>query len=63
MTPKECFEFALKITSYVTNEECERRCDELISRLGLKSCSNVMCGDGKFIKGISGGERKRTTIG
>ena len=62
MTPKECFEFALKITSYVSNEECEEKVEELIGRLGLKSCKNTLCG-GKFVKGISGGERKRTSIG
>ena len=35
----------------------------MINSLGLKSCQNTLCGDGKYIKAISGGERKRTSIG
>jgi len=30
--------------------------------LGLKDCQNVKIGN-TFIKGVSGGERKRTSIG
>jgi len=34
----------------------------MIKRLGLQDCQNTMFG-GQFIKGLSGGERKRTAIG
>lgn len=36
--------------------------NEIINELGLDHCRNVYCG-GKFMKGLSGGERKRTSIG
>jgi len=54
--------FALQITTDYSYEECETKVEELIGRLGLKACKNTMNG-GKLIKGISGGERKRTSIG
>jgi ABC-type multidrug transport system ATPase subunit len=62
MTPRESFEFALKITTNLTNEQVKEKVDELVKRLGLRECQNTMNG-GKMIKGISGGERKRTSIG
>jgi ABC-type multidrug transport system ATPase subunit len=34
----------------------------MINRLGLKSCADTFNG-GKMVKGLSGGERKRTSIG
>ena len=34
----------------------------MIGRLGLEGCKDVMFG-GVLIKGLSGGEKKRTTIG
>ncbi len=36
--------------------------DDLIKRLGLESCKDVLYG-GDILKGLSGGEKKRTTIG
>ena len=34
----------------------------MIDKLGIRSCSNTKIG-GEIIRGISGGERKRTSIG
>ena len=34
----------------------------LIDELGLQKCADIPIGGG-FVKGISGGERKRTSIG
>lgn len=34
----------------------------MISKLGLKACQDTYNG-GKLLKGISGGEKKRTSIG
>ena len=34
----------------------------MIERLGLRACRDTYVG-GKYIKGLSGGERKRTSIG
>lgn len=50
------------MTSNSSDAECEARANALIKRLGLLSCKNTLVG-GKLIKGISGGERKRTSIG
>jgi ABC-type multidrug transport system ATPase subunit len=46
----------------VSREERQRIVEDLILELGLTSCADVKVGNA-FIKGISGGERKRTSIG
>lgn len=40
----------------------EEKVDDIIDRLGLHNCRNTRIG-GITVKGISGGERKRTSIG
>ena len=42
--------------------ECENLTTVMLDELGLKSCADVLIG-GELIKGISGGQRKRTSIG
>lgn len=36
--------------------------EDIIDKLGIQACSNTKIG-GELIRGISGGERKRTSIG
>ncbi|KAL3525271.1 hypothetical protein ACH5RR_013643 [Cinchona calisaya] len=43
------------------NQKCER-VDMIVKELGLERCRHTRIGGG-FIRGISGGERKRTSIG
>lgn len=62
MTVREQFEFALKITTNMTDRECNEKVDALIDRLGLQACQHTLIG-GRLLKGVSGGERKRTSIG
>lgn len=62
MTPRECLVFACRMTTRKTEPEVKKKVDALIDELGLKACQNTKIG-GHFIKGISGGERKRTSIG
>lgn len=62
LTPRECFTFAAKLTMKLSKRQLEDRVEELITDLGLGSCANTKIGNA-FIKGISGGERKRTSIG
>jgi ABC-type multidrug transport system ATPase subunit len=63
MTPRECFRFAVKMTSISTsNRDAEIRVDKMLARLGIEDCADTMIG-GHLMKGISGGERKRTSIG
>lgn len=39
-----------------------KRVDEIVSELRLSKCQNTKIG-GPLVKGVSGGERKRTSIG
>lgn len=62
MTVRECLEFAAKLKLKGTYEEKMIRVKELIKELRLDKCQNTKIG-GPLIKGVSGGERKRTSIG
>lgn len=45
-----------------TKQEQDKRVDDIISDLRLSKCQQTKIG-GPLVKGISGGERKRTSIG
>lgn len=62
MTVRECLEFAAKLKLKGTMESKLKRVEDLISHLRLNKCQNTKIG-GPLIKGVSGGERKRTSIG
>lgn len=62
LTVRECFQFAGKLTLNLSEDNMIRRVNELIIDLGLESCADVEIGN-SFAKGVSGGERKRTSIG
>jgi ABC-type multidrug transport system ATPase subunit len=62
MTPRESFEFAAKLRTGLSNTEIPNKAQEIIERLGLAECADTRIG-GVMLKGISGGERKRTSIG
>lgn len=62
MTPKEHFEFALRITSDKSTKEVNQKVQDVVQRLRLQDCKDTLVG-GKLIKALSGGERKRTSIG
>ena len=63
-TPREALRFSAKmrLPITVTPEQIETKVDVLLEELGLTGCSNIMIG-GPLIKGISGGQRKRTSVG
>ena len=61
-TVREALIFAAKLKLDVSNYEINLRVDDIILRLGLTSCQNTRVG-GIMSKTISGGERKRTSIG
>ena len=63
-TPREAliFSASMRLPSSTTSKEIETLVDKLIRELGLVDCCNVMIG-GPLIKGISGGQKKRTSIG
>ena len=62
MTVRECLAFAAKLKLTGTLEEKMTRVDEVIKDLRLTKCQNTKIG-GSLVKGVSGGERKRTAIG
>ncbi|PIK50797.1 putative ATP-binding cassette sub-family G member 2 isoform X2 [Apostichopus japonicus] len=56
------FSAALRLPEEITNEERKSRVDEVVIELGLTHCADTKVGT-EFIRGVSGGERKRTNIG
>lgn len=63
-TPREALHFSalLRLPASVNEEEREQRVNDLIISLGLSKCADTRIGN-VLIKGISGGEKKRTAIG
>jgi ABC-type multidrug transport system ATPase subunit len=63
-TPREAMRFSasMRLPSSVSAETIEARVTDLLEHLGLTACADVMIG-GELIKGISGGQRKRTSVG
>ena len=61
-TPRELLTFAARIRTNLDPVTISKRVESTINRLGLLSCANTRIG-GIFRRGISGGERKRTSIG
>ena len=62
MTPLECFTFAVKLRANLSPAKQLDKVDELLYRLGLWNCKDTKIGDA-VTKGLSGGERKRCSIG
>ncbi|EWS74861.1 ABC transporter family protein (macronuclear) [Tetrahymena thermophila SB210] len=63
MTVKECLQFAANLKTPGNQLEKDKVVQETIKILKLERCQNTLIG-GQFVKkGISGGERKRTSIG
>eukprot|EP00352_Strombidinopsis_acuminata_P003274 CAMPEP_0176380366 /NCGR_PEP_ID=MMETSP0126-20121128/31069_1 /TAXON_ID=141414 ORGANISM="Strombidinopsis acuminatum, Strain SPMC142" /NCGR_SAMPLE_ID=MMETSP0126 /ASSEMBLY_ACC=CAM_ASM_000229 /LENGTH=322 /DNA_ID=CAMNT_0017743637 /DNA_START=388 /DNA_END=1356 /DNA_ORIENTATION=+ len=62
MTPRESFKFAAKLRTNMTDEEIDFKVEQIIARLNLGACANSRIG-GFSLKSLSGGERKRTSIG
>ena len=62
MTPRELLTFAAKIRTNLNSTGIEKRVDKILIRLGLVDCQYTMIG-GFLRKGVSGGEKKRTSIG
>jgi ABC-type multidrug transport system ATPase subunit/ABC-type multidrug transport system permease subunit len=62
MTVRECLTFAARLKLTGTEEEKQARVNVMIATLKLTKCQNTRIG-GPLVKGVSGGERKRTSIG
>nr|DAD29867.1 TPA_asm: hypothetical protein HUJ06_031335 [Nelumbo nucifera] len=64
LTVEETLVFAafLRLPSNMSQQQKFARVDMIVKELGLERCRHTRIG-GAFVKGISGGERKRTSIG
>jgi len=64
MTPRELFTFSaqLRLPRGTTKQEITEMVDLVIEKLKMNSCADTKVG-GRMLRGISGGERKRTSIG
>ncbi|NXN88100.1 ABCG2 protein, partial [Bombycilla garrulus] len=64
MTVRENLQFsaALRLPSSITIKEKEERVTQIINELGLSKVADAKVGT-ELIRGVSGGERKRTNIG
>lgn len=63
-TPRESIRFSakLRLSKTMTDHELDSLTNKMLSSLGLEHCADTYCG-GALLKGISGGERKRTSVG
>jgi ABC-type multidrug transport system ATPase subunit len=63
-TPREAIMFSakLRLPRSTTDSQLEKLTNRMIEELGLTTCCDTIVG-GELIKGISGGERKRTSVG
>jgi ABC-type multidrug transport system ATPase subunit len=63
-TPREAIMFSatLRLPRSTPMSEKRELVEKMIVDMGLQSCANTFCGD-DMIRGISGGEKKRTAIG
>ena len=62
MTPIEAFFFAGKLRTTLDDKNLMKKIAQIVDRLGLINCQHTRIG-GIRLKGLSGGERKRTSIG
>lgn len=63
-TPRESIRFSAKLRLPKSTKEAQldQLASRMVNELGLSSCADTIVG-GPLIKGISGGERKRTSVG
>ena len=61
-TVEETLRFAAKLKTSLSTQMREEKVNDVIDRLGLSHCRHTRIGSA-LVKGISGGERKRVSIG
>ncbi|CAL5435811.1 unnamed protein product [Camellia sinensis] len=64
LTVRETLTYAalLRLPKTLTKQEKEKRAIDVIDELGLERCQDTVIGS-SFVRGVSGGERKRVCIG
>lgn len=65
MTPREIITFSanLRLPKHFTAEMKQQRIEEVLDELNLRKCENTPVGAPGLTRGVSGGERKRVSIG
>jgi ABC-type multidrug transport system ATPase subunit len=63
-TPREAIRFSakLRLPRSTTDSQLDKLTTRMLNELGLSSCADTIVG-GPLIKGLSGGERKRASVG
>lgn len=63
-TPREAIKFSakLRLPRSTKDSSIDKLVNRMLKELGLSACADTIVG-GPLIKGISGGERKRTSVG
>lgn len=61
-SPREAFYFSANMRLNISPAEKVQRVESLIVELGLSKCADTRVGNAQ-IRGVSGGERKRSSIG
>ncbi|KAI4527641.1 P-loop containing nucleoside triphosphate hydrolase protein [Schizophyllum commune Loenen D] len=63
LTVREMLHFAagLRLPKEMSKEQKRQKAEEVILKLGLRDCADTLIGS-EFIKGISGGEKRRVSI-
>ncbi|XQJ25948.1 ATP-binding cassette protein subfamily G, member 4, putative [Leishmania guyanensis] len=62
-TPREAIFFSARLRLGLDSSTARRRTADVIKRLSLTRCQDTILGIPGILKGVSGGERKRTNIG
>lgn len=57
------FTALLRLPRTLTSQEKVAHAEAVIKQLGLTRCKNIIIGGEDFLRGVSGGERKRVSIG
>ncbi|CAB1099471.1 ABC [Ectocarpus sp. CCAP 1310/34] len=64
LTVRENLTFACKMYSpMMSREECNKRVGKVLARLGLEGCQHTKVVGNVFLRGTSGGQKRRTSIG
>ena len=63
LTVRETLRFAagLRLPRWMSKEEKVQRAEDVLLKMGLKDCADVLVGN-ELLKGISGGEKRRVSI-
>ena len=63
LTVRETLRFAagLRLPRSMSKEEKVKRAEDVLLKMGLRDCADVLVGD-ELLKGISGGEKRRVSI-